>query len=175
MSIGLGALLGLGAAVRSRAGLVSVIQEVEDGAVVTTGTVLEGAALPGTDTGTADLVTPTPTLPTTETLVVAIDGGADLTVTFSSPADLAGVIAEINAVCGAGFADASTNYLRLTSPTTGPGSSISIRAASTSLVILGFTAGIYQGSDGGKGTYAPATAPDGSTSYAVYYEFTPNS
>ena len=34
VSIGLGALLGLGAAVRSRAGLVSVIQEVEDGAVV---------------------------------------------------------------------------------------------------------------------------------------------
>ena len=173
VSIGLGALLGLGAAVVSRAGRVAVIQEVAAASVVTSGTVLVGVALPGTDTGTADLVTPTPTLPTVETLVVSIDGGADLTVTFASPADLAGVIAEINAVCGAGFADASTNYLRLTSPTTGAGSSIAIRAASTSLIILGFTAGSYQGSDGGKGTYAPNSAPNGATSYAVYYEYDP--
>ncbi|MFA5436177.1 MAG: hypothetical protein WC372_09090, partial [Candidatus Neomarinimicrobiota bacterium] len=138
--------------------------EVSGGSVVTTGTVnrAEDGTASGV-TGTVDLVTPTPVMPTTETLVVSIDGGGDQTVTFASPADLADIVAAINAECGAGFASASTNYLQLTSPTTGAGSSINIKAASTSLAILGLTVGETTGEDGTAagvtGTVDLVTAP----------------
>lgn len=175
LALGLGGKLGLEVPPQSRAGRVAVIQEVAAGVVVTNGVVVgPDVRLAATVTGTVDLVTPTPTMPTTETLVVAIDGGAELTVTFANPADLAAVIAAINAVCGAGFAAASTNYLMLTSPTTGVDSSIDIKAASTSLTLLGLTAGVTLGEGNGRyGSYTPNASLDGSTDFALTYEYVP--
>ena len=176
LAIGLGGKLGLASNPKLRAGRKAVIQEVSGGSVVTTGTVnrAEDGTASGV-TGTVDLVTPTPVMPTTETLVVAIDGGADQTVTFASPADLADIVAAINAECGAGFASASTNYLQLTSPTTGVGSSIDIKAASTSLTILGLTAGLVKGLGNGLyGSYTPSAPLDGSTDFALTYEYVPD-
>jgi len=169
VAIGLGALLGLGASVRSRAGRVAVIQEVAAGSVVTNGTVLEGVALPGTDTGTADLSTGG-TLGT-ETLIVEVDGAPALTCTFATPGNTAAVVAAVEAAIPGIASDDGSDHLVLTSPTTGPTSSLAI--SGTALTKLGITAGFYQGSDGGKGTYAPNSAPNGSTSYALYYEYNP--
>jgi hypothetical protein len=167
VSIGLGALLGLAAPVVSRAGYVAVLQEVAAGSVVTTGTVSEGAVTAGSVTGGSDLSSGG-TLGT-ETLIISVDGAAAQTVTFSSPSNTAEVVAAVEAVIPGIASDDGSDHLVLTSPTTGPDSSIQI--SGTSLVKLGMTAGIYQGADTGYGTYAPDSAPNGSTSYAVYYEY----
>lgn len=178
LAIGLGGKLGLASNPKLRAGRKAVIQEVSGGSVVTNGTV--NRAEDGTAAsalGAVDLVGGTPVMPTTETLVVAIDGGADLTVTFANPADLAAIVAAINAVCGAGFAaagGAGSAYLLLTSPTTGTSSSIDIKAASTSLTILGLTAGLVKGVGNGLyGSYTPHAALDGSTDFSLTYEYVP--
>lgn len=178
LAIGLGGKIGLSHKVVARAGRNAVIQEVAGGSVVTNGVVLradEGVA--ATVTGTVDLVTPVPVMPTTETLVLGIDG-VTVTTTFATPADLAAIVAAINAAATAvnplwtAIASVSTNYLMLTSPTTGISSSLDIKAASTSLVILGFTAGLLKGvGNGAYGSYTPNAALDGSTDFALYYEY----
>lgn len=167
VAIGLGALLGLAAPVVSRAGRVAVIQEVSAGSVVTNGTVAEGAVTAGSVTGSADLSTGG-TLGT-ETLIIEVDGGAAQTVTFATPGNTAAVVAAVEAVVPGIASDDGSDHLVLTSPTTGPDSSIKI--SGTSMTKLGMTAGIYQGANTGKGTYAPNSAPNGSTSYALYYEY----
>jgi len=169
VAIGLGALLGLGAAVRSRAGRVAVIQEVAAGSVVTNGVVTEGAEVAASDTGTADLSTGG-TLGT-ETLIVEMDGVVQPTVTFATPGNTAAVVAAIEAIIPGIASDDGADHLVLTSLTTGPTSSLAL--SGTSLTKLGITAGSYQGTDGGKGTYAPNSAPNGATSYALYYEYDP--
>lgn len=173
LAIGLGSKIGLRKPIKTRAGLTTAIKEIAVGAVVTNGTFLASTAgTAASVTGTADLVSGTPTLPTTETLIVSIDGGAALTVTFATPANLAAIVTAINAVCGAGFASTSTNYLKLTSPTTGTGSSIAISASSTALVILGLTAALTEGEGNGLyGSYWPNSAPNGSNDYCVYFEY----
>jgi len=172
LAIGLGSKIGLSQPIKTRAGLTTAIKEIAVGSVVTNGTFLAAAAgTAASVTGTVDLVTPVPAMPTTETLVVAIDGGADLTVTFATPADLAAILVAINAVCGAGFATASTNYLMLTSPTTGPTSKIDIKASPVLLAILGLTAAVTEGEGNGQyGSYWPNSAPNGTQDYAIYYE-----
>jgi len=169
VAIGLGALLGLSASVVSRAGRVAVIQEVAAGSVVTNGTVLEGADAAATVTGSQDLSSGG-TLGT-ETLIVEVDGAAAQTVTFATPANTAAVVAAVELVIPGIASDDGSDHLVLTSPTTGPTSSLAI--SGTSLTKLGITAGYYQGTSGGKGTYAPNSAPNGSNDYALYYEYDP--
>jgi hypothetical protein len=178
LAIGLGLKIGLSQKVVSRAGRVAVIQEVSGGSVVTTGTVaLSSTGTSATVTGSVNLVDGTPVMPTTETLVFAVDGGALKTVTFDTPADLAAIVAAINTVAGATIAAAGgtgDEFLTLTSTTAGVNSSIDIRAASTSLTILGLTAGVTKGLGNGKyGSYTPAAALDGATDFALYYEYDP--
>jgi hypothetical protein len=170
VAIGLGALLGLGAPVVSRAGRAAVLQEVAAGSVVTNGAVLEDVQSAATVTGSADLSTGG-TL-ATETLIVEVDGGAAQTVTFATPANTAAVVAAVEAVIPGIASDDGSDHLVLTSPTTGPDSTLKITG--TALTKLGITTGVYQGTDTGYGTYAPNSAPNGSTSYALYYEFDPN-
>lgn len=98
--------------------------------------------------GTVNLVDGTPTMPTTETLILAIDGGAPVTVTFANPANLAAIVSAINTAVGATVAAAGgtgTKFLALTSGTTGSDSSIAI--SGTSLTKLGLTAGTVTGTD----------------------------
>jgi hypothetical protein len=175
VSIGLGALLGLGAPVVSRAGLVAVIQEVAIGVVVTTGTVSVGATTAATETGSVDMTgLGYPAALDGYDFDVAVDGGTPITVTFSSPADEDAVVSQINTQVGQDIASLSGNNLKLDSLTTGAGSSLNLVAGGTdALTVMGITAGYYQGTDGGKGTYAPAVAPDGTKSYALYYEYDP--
>lgn len=176
LAVGLGDKIGLSQPVVKRAGVAALLTEVTGGAVIVpTGTMLTAAdGTAATVTGTVDLVTPAPpapVMPTVETLVMAVDGAAALTLTFATPADRAAVIAAINAVWP-GVATASGNFIALTSPTTGVGSKLDISAASTSLVILGLTAAITSGvGNGTYGSYKPAAALNGTLDFAVYYEY----
>lgn len=178
LAIGLGLKIGLSRKVVSRAGRVAVIQEISGGTVLATGTVaLASTGTAATVTGTTNLVDGTPTLPTTETLVIAVDGAAVKTVTFATPANLAAIVTAINTAVGVAVASAGgtgSKYLKLTSPTTGVDSGIDIRSSSTALTILGLTAGVTKGTGNGKyGSYTPAAALDGATDFAIYYEYDP--
>ena len=176
LAIGLGDKIGLSQKAVKRAGAVAFLHEVTGGAVVApTGTILtasDGTA--ATVTGTVDLVTPTPVMPTTETLVMSVDGAAAKTLTFATPANLAAIVAAVNAVWP-GIASASTNYLKLLSTTTGIDSKLDIKSTSTSLAILGLTAAVTAGvGNGTYGSYKPVASLDGALDFAAYYEFTPD-
>lgn len=111
---------------------------------------LSGSAESATVTGTANIVDGTPTLPTTETLILSIDGDDAVTVTFATPANAAAAVTAINTALGASIASlggTGNKYLKLTSTNTGADSSIAISASSTALTILGLTAGTVTGSD----------------------------
>lgn len=175
LAIGLGTKIGLSRKLVKRAGRAAVLQEVSGGSVVTNGTFATAAdGTAASVTGTANLVDGTPTLPTTETLVLVVDGGDLKTVTFASPANLAAIVSAINTAVGATVAaagGAGSKFLVLTSPTTGVNSSLDIRSSSTSLTILGLTAGVTKGlGNGVNGAYTPAAALDGTVDFAVYYE-----
>jgi hypothetical protein len=95
-----------------------------------------------------------------ETLVLRVNGSTvDITVTFASPANTAAVLADINTnvdIIAAGVTATAgvVPGVILTTTLTGAGASIEIRAASTSLVLLGFTAdtdGLPGSFDGGVG------------------------
>lgn len=177
VAIGLGALLGLRAPVVSRAGRVAVLQEVSGGSVVTNGTVAVATETAARVVGTGDVTAAATLTALADTnFLVTVDGGAPVTVTFAAVvANAAAVITAINTAVGATVAalDATgSDNVVLTSPTKGSDSSIKVAAGATSaLTALGLTAGYYQGSEGGDGTYAPNSAPNGSTSYALYYEY----
>jgi hypothetical protein len=56
----------------------------------------------------------------TDTLTLAIDGGANVIITFAAPANAAAIASQINAALGATVATVDiSNFLVLTSPTTG--------------------------------------------------------
>lgn len=174
LAIGLGAKIGLKQKVLSRAGRVAVIQEVAAGSVVTNGVVATAATgTAAAATGTANIVDPTPTLPTTETLILAVDGAAPITTTFATPADAAAVVDAINTAVGvtvAALGGVGSKFLVLTSPTTGVGSSLVI--SGTALTILGLTAGTVRGVGNGRfGSYTPNATLDGSVDFALTYEF----
>lgn len=100
--------------------------------------------------GTVNLVDGTPTMPTTQTLILSVDGAANVTVTFSNPANLAAIATAINTAVGKSVAAAGgtgNKFLALTSTTTGSDSSIAISASSTALTVLGLTAGTVTGTD----------------------------
>jgi len=99
----------------------------------------------------------TATLPTldTLTLVIAVDGGADQTVTFAAPADLAAVVTQINAGTTGLTAsldknndDTTGGVIRIESDTKGTGSSILVKSASTADVLLGIDNATHSGLDG---------------------------
>lgn len=107
-----------------------------------------GSAAAASAVGTVNLVDGTPTMPTTETLILAVDGDDPVTVTFATPANLAAIVSAINTAVGETVAAAGgtgNDFLALTSPTTGAGSSLAI--SGTSLAILGLTAGTVTGSN----------------------------
>lgn len=92
----------------------------------------------------------------TLTLILSINGAADLTVTFSDPTDDADVLAQINAVISA-VATASlgvSNHLVITTTKLGPSASITI-GAGTANATLGLTANTV------TGTAAVASIEDG--------------
>ena len=102
-------------------------------------------------TGTADLTTLV--YPTGAgsvdglVLPLKIDGGATLTTTFVTPANAAGILAQINAVIGAvalATLTPTTNHLVITSLSTGLASSVQVLAG-TALVLLGLTANTVVG------------------------------
>ena len=112
-------------------------------------------------TGTVDLTSLT--LPAdigTGTLVLAIDGGSDLTVTFASPANPAAILSQINAVISAvatATMASGTNYLVITTLSkNGVESTIEIKSG-TVVGALGLTANTVTGtaaveaSDDGNG------------------------
>lgn len=106
-----------------------------------------GTSQPATVTGSVDLTGLTyPTQLNTKTLILTVDGGSPLTVTFASPADAAAVISQINAVISAvGIASLSaTNHLVLTDLTTGLSSTILI-GAGTANGDLGLSPGTTTG------------------------------
>jgi hypothetical protein len=184
IAIGLGATLGLTRTLVKRAGRYAILQESAAGSVVTTGTFkLASEGTVATALGTVDLVTAVPVMPTTQVITFLIEG-VTKAVTFSSPADLAGIVSQVNAVCGAGFAAAggvASKFLALSDNVVGAaGNSSTIvvvsgtgTGGSNILTVLGLTAGVvhYGASQGKRGSYAPSSAPNGATSYAVYYEY----
>ncbi len=126
-----------------------------------------------TRVGTANLTTLTyPTDPGTKTVVVAIDNGADLTVTFANPANVAALLAAINAVIGSvalATQAAVTGFLVITSLSSGPGSKVEIKSG-TGLVTLGLTANVVTGvaaaeavDDGNGDTITPLIRLPGTT------------
>jgi hypothetical protein len=99
-------------------------------------------------TGTVDITGLTyPTDPGTKTLVLAIDGGEQLTVTFANPANATALLAAINAIIGdvaVATLATGTNYLVITSLSKGATSSVQI-VSGTALVTLGLTANTVTG------------------------------
>jgi hypothetical protein len=111
-------------------------------AAVRTGSVdLTGLTLPG------DIAT--------NTLVLAIDGGADLTVTFSNPANPAAILSQINAVIGAvatATLAAGSNFLVITTVSkNGVSSSVQIKSG-TAMGTLGLTANTVTGTAAAEAT-----------------------
>ncbi|HEX8851278.1 MAG TPA: phage tail tube protein [Gemmatimonadaceae bacterium] len=91
----------------------------------------------------------------TLTLVIAVDGGADQTVTFANPADVNAVVTQINAQTTGLTAsldraatDTTAGVIRIESDTKGTTSSVVVKAASTADVILGFDNAVHSGLDG---------------------------
>lgn len=168
VAIGITADLGLGKTMSLESGSTVIFKELTDGST-STGTFVSGQPTYGSVTGSADLSTGG-TL-ATETLVVKVDGGAEQTVTFSSPADTAAVVSQINAAVAPDVASASGNNLKLTTPTAGSKGSIEVMSSSTALGKLGLSAGVHTGLDALGGKYTPSAAPNGAHNYAVYYEF----
>ena len=177
IAIGLGASIGLSRPLKKRAGAYAVIREVSSGTVVTTGTFKN----PSDNTvasavGTVNLVDSVPTMPTTQTLVVTIDG-VQYSITFNNPANLAAIVTQINTAVGktvASAGGASNKYLVLSSILTGAAGSVLIVSGTTTiLTVLGFTASaLVRGTSYGKnGSYTPAASLDGAADFAVYYEF----
>jgi hypothetical protein len=180
IAIGLAATIGLSRVPKKRTGVYVLFKELMDGSAAATPGVLDSAAdnTAATILGTADLVTATPVLPTTQSIVLAIDG-VQKTVTFSNPANLAAVVSQLNAGLGAAVAAAggvASKFLALTSTTKGAGSSINVisgtgTGAANILTVLGISAGFVRGTSYGRyGAYAPNSAPNGTHSYAIYYE-----
>lgn len=103
-------------------------------------------------TGTVDITTLTyPTKLNTETLVMKVDGGANVTTTFSSPADAAAVVTQINTAAGATVASLSaTNHLILSGIVIGNTSSIQV-VSGTALTDLGLSAGTTTGANANDG------------------------
>lgn len=100
-------------------------------------------------TGTVDL-TSSPASVNTETLVLSINGGSNLTVSFAAVAAAADIISQINAVALATASPvvASLNgsdFLVLTTSLNGYEASIEVVSTSTALANLGLTAGTYYG------------------------------
>lgn len=111
---------------------------------------ITGSAGAASVTGTANIVDGTPTLPTTETLILSVDGEDPETVTFAAPADAAAVVTAINSALGAAIASlggTDNKFLKLTSTTSGSDSEIAISASSTALTLLGLTAVTVTGTD----------------------------
>lgn len=109
-----------------------------------------GLATPAVRTGTVDIAALVyPGDPGVKTIVLSINGGTNLTVTFANPADTTALLAAINAIIGA-VAIASlaptTNFLVITTLATGNESSIQI-VSGTALAVLGLTANTVLGVD----------------------------
>jgi hypothetical protein len=105
------------------------------------------AESPGAVTGTVDLTTITLLSLNTLTVVAAPDGAADQTVNLTTPADLAGLLTQLNTgTTGMTWSLVGGRYLRCVSDTVGASSSIQIQAASTADVILGLDNTLHSGS-----------------------------
>lgn len=93
-------------------------------------------------TGTVDISALTyPTDPGTKTLILAINGGSNLTVTFANPANPTALLAAINAVIGTvatATLAAGTNFLVITTLALGFTASIQI-VGGTAVATLGLT------------------------------------
>lgn len=115
-----------------------------------------GKATPATHTGTVDLTTLTygggGTLDTL-TLVLSINGGANLTVTFAAPANLAAALAQINAVIGSVATATDDNngvspdHLVLSTLAIGPDATLHV-VSGTALTPLGLVVATYTGITG---------------------------
>lgn len=121
----------------------------------------KGLAKPAIVKGTVDITGLTyPGDPGTKTVVLAIDGAANVTATFANPADAAALIGELNAVFQPLGVTASletgTNYLVLTGTTLGVAGSIKVDATGTANATLGLTAATT------TGTAAAEAVSDGS-------------
>lgn len=105
-------------------------------------------ATPAVRTGTANISTLTyPTDAGTKTLLLSINGGTGLTVTFANPANSAALLAQINAVIGSvatASLAAGSNFLVITTLATGVAASIQFTGG-TALAILGLTANTVTG------------------------------
>lgn len=81
-----------------------------------------------------------------ETLVIAIDAGPAVTVTFqASDTTLSAIISRINTAFGVTIASNASSQLKLTSPTKGTSSKVIITAGAAATT-LGLTAATYSGS-----------------------------
>lgn len=130
-----------------------------------------GLAAAAVRTGTGDLsIGGTITALDTQTLILTINGGSPLTVTFAAPADAAAVVTQVNAVIGSvATATLSGNFLRITTTKIGPDASILI-GAGTANTNLGLTATTTTGAtavqtvdDGNYDTVTPLIKLVGST------------
>jgi Ca2+-binding RTX toxin-like protein len=90
--------------------------------------------------------------PNGKTVVISIDGGANVTTTLSSPADAAAIVTQINTAAAATVASLdATNHLVLSSGSSGPSTTIEVKSG-TGLALLGLTAaGPVNGADGNDG------------------------
>lgn len=107
-----------------------------------------GDSLPAVVTGTADLSTLTyPTDPGTKTVIISVDGGADVTATFSNPANQAAILSQLNAVFNPAGVTATangSNRLVLTGTTKGIAGTIQVKAG-TANGVLGLSAATTTG------------------------------
>lgn len=94
-----------------------------------------------------------------DTLTLAVDGGTEFVVTFTAPANAAAVVSAINSAAGATIATLTdSNELVLTSPTSGPTSSIEVVSGTGgSIANLGLTVAetvghaVFEALDDGNG------------------------
>lgn len=179
LAIGVGTRLGLSRTIIRRAGSVAVLSERALGSVVTTGTYRTAAdGTAATVVGSVDLTgVGVPAGLDGLTLIMSVNGAAPVTVLFATPVTAADVVTQVNAAFApatvAALGGVGSAYLALTSPTTGPASSLNITGG-TALAGVGLVAELLKGTAHGTyGSYEPSDALNGSRSYALYYEFQP--
>ncbi len=87
-----------------------------------------------------------------EDIVFSVDGAADVTVTFATPADAADVVTQINTEAAASVAALDqAGHLVLHALVVGPASELVVNAGGSALTVVGITAGTVTGADADDG------------------------
>lgn len=137
-----------------------------------TSSIVVGVGTANTFLGLTPGTTISGTTVATQLLTLAFDAAPGQLITFGvGVATKANILSAINSIFGAVATFNASNKLVLTSLTSGDDSFVNVVSGSAA-ASLGLATGITQGTaDGLYGVYLPNSAPNGSTSYCLTYEY----